>query len=211
MKIDILIESRQIKKEVKRLGKEITSDFHDKNPVIISVLKSAFIFTADLIREFSFPFEIEFIRAKSYDKDIFSGSVELVFKSHFNISGKHVLIVDDILDSGNTLKKIVDMFKEEIGNISIHGTDWPTKDKKKYNPEKVALGGFLIDIIAAIRQEKASQRIALNQPLKQVTITVPEEQIEAVKKNQNLIKMPTHISKLIVKAGSELTIKIIKE
>ncbi|MHA1211580.1 MAG: class I tRNA ligase family protein, partial [Candidatus Heimdallarchaeota archaeon] len=103
------------------------------------------------------------------------------------------------------------MFKEEIGKISIHGTDWPKKDTRRYNAAKVKLGEGLIDIIAQARQQKASMRIALNQPIKQAKIFVPEELLAAFEKEQELIKLPTHISELEFIPGEDLKIELLND
>ncbi|MCE7745840.1 MAG: class I tRNA ligase family protein [Candidatus Heimdallarchaeota archaeon] len=105
----------------------------------------------------------------------------------------------------------LNMFKDEIGKISIHATHWPAKDKKKYDPEEIKLGALLIEIIAHGRQQKAIMRLALNEPIKLAKITVPKEYRSKIKEHQELIKLPLHISELKLISGEELTIKIEKE
>ncbi|MHA1463382.1 MAG: class I tRNA ligase family protein, partial [Candidatus Heimdallarchaeota archaeon] len=100
------------------------------------------------------------------------------------------------------------MFKDKIGEISIHATSWPERDRRKLDPEKAELGGLLIDLIAQIRQCKATKRIALNQPVKSATVTVPTDKIEQVKEFEHLVKLPVHVGKIIISAGDEITAKI---
>ncbi|NHJ85781.1 MAG: valine--tRNA ligase [Asgard group archaeon] len=100
------------------------------------------------------------------------------------------------------------MFREKIGKISIHATSWPDKDKTKYNKEQAEIGALIIELIAMIRQQKSSNRIALNQPIKLVTITIPEEKITALKEHIDLIKMPIHAETIKFKNGSEITVDL---
>ncbi|NHJ48296.1 MAG: valine--tRNA ligase [Asgard group archaeon] len=109
-----------------------------------------------------------------------------------------------------TEKIYLEMFKESIGKISIHACDWPTKDKRRYDKQKITIGQELIELIAQIRQQKAANRIALNQPLKQVKLTMPEEKINLIKDYQDLIKQPLHIETIQFKKGKELQIELEK-
>ncbi|MGC9779679.1 MAG: valine--tRNA ligase [Candidatus Heimdallarchaeota archaeon] len=100
------------------------------------------------------------------------------------------------------------MFKEEIGKISIHATEWPTKDKRKVSSEKTELGGLLIELISLARQQKASMRIALNQPIKSATISIPKEKLPLINRHQELLKLPLHIANLVLIPGEEISIKL---
>jgi len=100
------------------------------------------------------------------------------------------------------------MFMEEFGEISIHAISWPEKDKKKYALEQAEIGSLLIELIALIRQTKANNRIALNEPIKQVTIIIPEEKIPILKPHINLLKLPLHVSEIKFLNGKEISVKI---
>ncbi|MCF2144017.1 MAG: valine--tRNA ligase [Candidatus Heimdallarchaeota archaeon] len=100
------------------------------------------------------------------------------------------------------------MFKDSIGKLSIHATSWPEKDSRRFNKEKVAIGEELIKIIAQIRQQKAAQRIALNQPLAKVTITLPKEMIDKLTPYKELIAQPLHIDSIAFQEGEELVVKL---
>ena len=102
----------------------------------------------------------------------------------------------------------LNMFKEKIGEISIHATSWPKKDRKKFDLEEAELGGLLIETIAQIRQCKATKRIALNQPIKSAKITAPKAKIVQMKEYEHLIKLPTHVSEITFTPGEEITAEI---
>lgn len=93
-----------IKTRVAELGKQMTADYKGKNPLIIGVLKGSFIFMADLVRHIDTPCEVEFIAASSYGSGTATtGIVKLTKDLTVDIAGRHVIIVEDILDSGVTL------------------------------------------------------------------------------------------------------------
>lgn len=105
----ILFSREEISRRVKALGLEISESYKDKDLVVISLLRGSFIFSSDLVRELSVPVEIDFITTASYgDKETSSGIVDIVYDIRSKIEGKDVLIVDDIADSGWTLKKVIE-------------------------------------------------------------------------------------------------------
>ena len=94
------------------LAEQISSDYKGKEVVMIGVLKGSFIFLADLSRRLSIPRTIEFIAVSSYGNDnVSTGAVRLVMDVRGNLDGKHVLIVEDIVDTGHTLKYLIGMMK----------------------------------------------------------------------------------------------------
>ena len=103
----ILISEEEIKECVKRLGSEITKDYEGRNPLMVSVLSGSFMFVADLMRAVSVETEISFLFASSYGSGtISSGNVEIHAGKGFNPKGRDIIIVEDIIDSGKTLKAI---------------------------------------------------------------------------------------------------------
>lgn len=104
----VLLDREEIKKIVKEVGKKINESY-DGEVVLISLLRGSFVFAADLCREISLPVVIDFMTTSSYgdDGEVTSGKVDILFDVRENLEGKDVIIVDDICDSGNTLKEIV--------------------------------------------------------------------------------------------------------
>jgi hypoxanthine phosphoribosyltransferase len=105
--LKVIIGKRALKEKVKELANEISNDYQDKNPVLVGILKGSFIFMADLTRELQIPHEIDFISVASYGSGKHaSGVVRWLKDLSINIEGKHVIIVEDIIDSGLTLNYI---------------------------------------------------------------------------------------------------------
>lgn len=107
----VLIGRDEIAKVVKAVGEKITRDYRGKELVIIGVLKGAFVFLADLIREIDIPLDMDFIAVSSYGSGTdTSGVVRLIKDVDINISQKHVLIVEDIVDTGLTINHLRNLF-----------------------------------------------------------------------------------------------------
>ena len=108
----VLITEEEIKEEIAKVGK-IISDSYDGRPILlVSILKGAFVFMADLMRAITVPCEIGFMCAKSYYKGTCSsGVVQITMDLDQDISGYHVIIVEDIVDTGRTLADIVKLLK----------------------------------------------------------------------------------------------------
>jgi hypoxanthine phosphoribosyltransferase len=102
-----ILSSRQVRNTVRSLAARIREDYGDKRPVLIGVLKGAFVFLADLIREVNTPLDVDFITASSYGHGrISSGNVQVVRDITTDIAGRHVLLVEDIMDGGLTLDEL---------------------------------------------------------------------------------------------------------
>ncbi len=100
----ILISRDEIAKAVGRLASEIERDYQDKQPLLIGVLKGAFVFMADLIRQLNLPLELEFVRLSSYGAAReSSGRVTVVQELKTPIKGRDVLVIEDIVDTGITI------------------------------------------------------------------------------------------------------------
>jgi len=110
---EVLISEEAIQSRVLELAEQISADYDDSdNLVMVGVLKGSFIFLADLSRRLSVPRTIEFIAVSSYGNgSVSSGAVRLVMDVRGNIEGKHVLIVEDIVDTGHTLKYLIGIMK----------------------------------------------------------------------------------------------------
>lgn len=105
----VLISEEDIKKRVAELAAKVSDDYRDKgNIVLVGVLKGSFIFLADLSRRLSIPRTIEFIAVSSYGNTSQStGAVRMLMDVRGNIEDRHVLIVEDIVDTGHTLKYLI--------------------------------------------------------------------------------------------------------
>lgn len=107
----ILITKEQIAKKVAELGAQISADYEGLNPVLISILKGSSIFFADLIRQIKIPLQIDFLAVSSYGSSTSTtGEVKLVKDLDKSIDGRHVIIIEDIVDTGLTLNFIKEMF-----------------------------------------------------------------------------------------------------
>ena len=115
---EIFISHDQILRRVAELAVQINEDYKDKNPLFLSILNGAFIFTADLFRELSIPAEVSFIKLKSYRKMETSGKVKELLGLEHNIFDRNIIIVEDIVDTGKTLHHVLEEF-EELGTRSI--------------------------------------------------------------------------------------------
>ena len=102
-----ILSRRQIRDAVRNLADRIRRDYAGERPVLVGVLKGAFVFLADLIRELNMPLEVDFITVSSYGLgQTSSGEVRLVHDISANVTGRHVLLVEDIVDSGLTLDRL---------------------------------------------------------------------------------------------------------
>ncbi len=109
---EILLNEQQIKERVKALGAEITRDYKGKDPMMLCVLKGATVFFADLIREIETEVQIEFIRASSYVGERSSGQVTLDVRDLPDVSGRDVVIVEDIVDTARTLSLLTERISQ---------------------------------------------------------------------------------------------------
>jgi hypoxanthine phosphoribosyltransferase len=106
-----LINQQAIQRRVRELAREISLDYEDRNPVLVCVLKGAFVFLSDLLREIVVPVEIDFLSITSYTGRQSSGVVRLNADLTINIEGRDVLIIEDIIDTGRTIGYILENLK----------------------------------------------------------------------------------------------------
>lgn len=101
--LEVLYDEKTIAQRVEALGKEITKDYAGKDLLMIGILKGSFMFFADLLKKVDLPLEIDFMGAKSYGDNTHPGEVRIMKDLDKPIEGRHILIVEDILDTGQTL------------------------------------------------------------------------------------------------------------
>jgi len=119
---EILIDEKKLKARIAELGKEVSTDYRDsENLLLICILRGAFIFLSDLSRAITVPHAMDFMAISSYGAGnrSSSGAVRITMDLTENICGKDVLIVEDIIDSGNTLSNVLDMLSTRKPN-SLH-------------------------------------------------------------------------------------------
>lgn len=140
--LKVLLSEEEIKTRVAELGEEIYDAFRDKNPMFVGVLNGCFIFMADLVRAAQLKSELEFIGVSSYNNGTkSSGVVQITRDLQRDISGRDIIIVEDILDSGNTLYFLKDyMLAKGANSITIVTLlDKPSRREKPIYPD---LAGF---------------------------------------------------------------------
>ena len=111
-KIKVLVSREELKAKTVELAKRITKDYEGKDLLLVGVLKGGFMFLSDLAREIDIPLSIDFISVSSYgNSTVSSGVVRILKDIDYDINGKHVLIVEDLIDTGLTLTYLKDLFK----------------------------------------------------------------------------------------------------
>ncbi len=110
---EILLTQQQLADKTKELAQRISDDYRDKEFVMVTVLKGGFIFASDLVRQMNIDVDINFMAVSSYGSGTrSSGNVKIVKDLDSDIRGKHVLIVEDIVDSGHTLSFLMQLMKD---------------------------------------------------------------------------------------------------
>lgn len=109
----VYLTHEEIQQRIKKLGRQISKDFNDKKPIFIGVLNGAYIFLADLMRYVSIPCEVDFMKLSSYgDEKVSSGEIHDLKEIDAEIAGRHVILVEDIIDTGLSMKYMVDKLRQ---------------------------------------------------------------------------------------------------
>ncbi len=141
---EVLFSQQQLAERVDQIAQEITRDYAGKEIVLISVLRGSFVFMADLCRRIDLPCTIDFMSVSSYGKGTSSsGQVQITKDLSGDISGKHILVVEDILDSGNTLSYLLKLL-EQRAPASIRLCTLLDKPERRVKPVEVHYSGFTI-------------------------------------------------------------------
>ena len=104
----VSITETEIKNRIKSLAAEISADMEGKNPLFLAVLNGSFIFAADLMREMTIPCEISFVKLASYQGTTSTGKIKEVIGINEDLTGRTVVIVEDIVESGQTMKRMIE-------------------------------------------------------------------------------------------------------
>ena len=140
-KLTLLFTEDEIAATVKRLAVEIRRDYHDKHPILIGILKGSFMFLADLIRRLDFPLEVEFIRLSSYGGGKSPGKIKLLQGVQSKVKDRHVLVIEDIIDTGRTTAFVLDYLKrKKPASLKLCTlTDKPARRKATVNIDYLGL------------------------------------------------------------------------
>ncbi len=142
--LKVLVTEEQIKARLQELGDALYEKFEGKNPLFLGVLKGSFVFMADLVRACQVKSDVEFIAVSSYENaTVSSGRVHIVHDLQQDITGRHLIIVEDILDSGNTLAFLKEYFLAK-GAASITIVTLLDKPARREKAITADLAGFVV-------------------------------------------------------------------
>ena len=138
------ISSQDISEKVKSLAAKLNTDYSDKKPLFIAILNGSFMFAADLMKEVAIPCEISFVKVASYQEMESSGNVKQLIGLNENIFQKDVIVIEDIIDSGLTITKIIEEF-ESLGANSVEVVSLLRKPKSLNIDHPIKYLGFDIE------------------------------------------------------------------
>ena len=142
--LKVLMSEEQLQKRVREMGDELYDRFHDKDPIFVGVLKGCFIFMADLVRAAQIKSEIEFIGVSSYNNSTkSSGVVQITRDLQSDITDRDIIVVEDILDSGNTLA-FLKAYLMTKGARSVTIVTLLDKPSRREKPIKADYAGFVV-------------------------------------------------------------------
>lgn len=109
---EVLYSQEEIQAVTKKLGEQLTKDYQDKKPLVVCILKGAVLFMTDIVRQMDTYCEMDFMSVSSYGNEtVSSGNVKILKDLDKSVEGRHILIVEDIVDTGRTLECVIDLFK----------------------------------------------------------------------------------------------------
>ncbi|ELR70956.1 Hypoxanthine-guanine phosphoribosyltransferase [Fulvivirga imtechensis AK7] len=135
------ISSEEIHQKIKILAEQINNDYKDKKPLFIAILNGSFMFAADLFKEVKIPCEISFVKVASYEEMESTGNVKQLIGLNENIFNKDVIIIEDIIDTGRTIAKILEEFRS-LGASSVEVVTLLQKPEANRSGEKLKYIGF---------------------------------------------------------------------
>ena len=142
--LKVLVTEEELKARITEMGAELYERFQGKNPLFLGVLKGCFVFMADLVRACQVKSDVEFIAVSSYQNaTVSSGRVQITHDLQQDITGRHLIIVEDILDSGNTLAFLKDYFMTK-GAASITIVTLLDKPSRRTKAITADLAGFVV-------------------------------------------------------------------
>lgn len=137
------INKDEIQAKVSEIAARLNEDYADKNPMFLVILNGAFIFAADLIRQFNHDCEVNFIRIKSYHNTESTGNVEIFMPHEIPFEGRHIVIVEDIIDTGNTMAAFLPLLQSK-NPASVSICAFLVKPEAHMHDIKTEYPGFVI-------------------------------------------------------------------
>ncbi len=110
---EVFLKEEDIQKEIKRVASEINRDYKDKEPLFLCILNGSFMFAADLLKDVRIPCNVSFVKVASYQGTDTTGKVKELMGLQEDVSGRHVIIVEDIVDTGYTMRDVLESLAEK--------------------------------------------------------------------------------------------------
>lgn len=108
----VLVSTEQLQKRIREMGAQLAAEYQGKNPLVVCVLRGAVMFMTDLTRAMDIPLEIDFMDVSSYESGTTSsGHIKIIKDLDASVAGRHVLLVEDIVDTGRTLSHLLELFR----------------------------------------------------------------------------------------------------
>ena len=139
----ILLKEEDLQARISQMAKQINKDFKDREPLFIGILNGCFMFTSDIMKDIKLTAKISFVKLASYTDMVSSGSVKQLIGLNENIFKKDVIILEDIIDSGNTIASVMEEFKER-GAASVTVATLLLKPKALKTEIEIKYVGFEI-------------------------------------------------------------------
>ncbi|GCC52176.1 hypoxanthine phosphoribosyltransferase [Chryseotalea sanaruensis] len=138
------ISAQAVEEKVKALAAKVNEDYQDKTPLILPILNGSFIFASDLVKELSIPCRVSFVKVSSYSGTQSTGQLKTLIGLEESLFNQHILIIEDIVDTGLTLKKILDELRG-LGTKSVEVVALLRKTPAREKNIDVKYVGFDID------------------------------------------------------------------
>ena len=110
---EIFLKEEDIQKEIKRVASEINRDYKDKEPLFLCILNGSFMFAADLLKDVNIPCNVSFVKVSSYQGTDTTGKVKELMGLQEDVEGRHIVIVEDIVDTGYTMRDVLDSLAQK--------------------------------------------------------------------------------------------------